>query len=56
MDAWGGISSLQLGLSSVWTTGADYGISLIDVNLMALLETKCLCWSTGEERKDIVGL
>ena len=31
MDAWGGISSLQLGLSSVWTTGADYGISLSDV-------------------------
>lgn len=29
---WGGISSLQPGLSSVWTTCADYGISLGDVS------------------------
>lgn len=31
-DAWGGISSLQLGLSSVWTVGQNFGISLQDLN------------------------
>lgn len=31
-DAWGGISSLQLGISSVWTTGQQFGISLQDLS------------------------
>jgi allantoinase len=31
-DAWGGISSLQLGLSNIWTTGQDFGISLLDLS------------------------
>ena len=30
-DAWGGIASLQLGLSVVWTTARDRGLALTDV-------------------------
>ena len=31
-DAWGGISSLQLGLSNIWTEGAKRGFGFVDVH------------------------
>ena len=36
-DAWGGISSLQLGLSNVWTVGNEFDVSLCDL-------TRWLSW------------
>ena len=32
MRAWGGISSLQLGLSAVWTEASQRGFSLVDLS------------------------
>lgn len=36
-DAWGGISSLQLGLSNVWTVGQEFDVSLCEL-------TRWLSW------------
>lgn len=40
-DAWGGISSLQLGLPNVWTVGRDFDVSLCDL-------TQWLSWRPSQ--------
>ena len=55
-DAWGGISSLQLGLSNIWTTGQDFGISLLDLSSWLSNRPSCFAGLSNRKGKIAKGL
>lgn len=55
MDAWGGISSLQLGLSSIWTTGQEFGATLLELNQWLSRRPSIFAGLEGKKGKIDVG-
>lgn len=55
MSAWGGISSLQFGLSLTWTGAKQRGFSLLDVSRFLSANPAKLCGLEGRKGKIVVG-